>query len=187
MTLEAVINLIDKFAKEFPIIVTKSDLGLTYLNNPIPMLTITNPNSTEPKQSLLFTGAHHARELSSISMGMYLLLQTMYNAYHNNTETWALLNATEIHFVPIVNLDGFKYIDEMYRANEGDLRYIRKNRNDGRNKGEPRACLNGADDQLGVDLNRNYDFMWGSSDQGSSPDVCGEDYRGAAPFSEPET
>ena len=40
----------------------------------------------------------------------------------------------------------------------------------------------------GVDLNRNFGFKWGYARQeGSSAQGCAEEYRGAAPFSEPET
>ena len=46
------------------------------------------------------------------------------------------------------------------------------------------TCNGGVD---GVDLNRNYSFMWGLDNQGSSPDGCDETYRGTGPFSEPET
>lgn len=40
---------------------------------------------------------------------------------------------------------------------------------------------------MGVDLNRNYDFKFGSNNVGSNPNPCAEDYRGPYPFSEPET
>ena len=43
------------------------------------------------------------------------------------------------------------------------------------------------DIDYGVDLNRNYPFKFGVDDVGSSNSECEEDYRGAAPFSEPET
>jgi carboxypeptidase T len=36
-----------------------------------------------------------------------------------------------LYFVPVVNVDGFKYISEEY-GRTGQLKYIRKNRNDGR-------------------------------------------------------
>ncbi len=39
----------------------------------------------------------------------------------------------------------------------------------------------------GVDLNRNYGYMWGCDDTGSSPDSTGETFRGPSAFSEPET
>ncbi len=55
---------------------------------------------------------------------------------------------------------------------------IRKNRN----IDDTCSIYNG-----GVDLNRNYDFKFGSDDLGSSSDPCEEDYRGEFAFSEPET
>ena len=39
----------------------------------------------------------------------------------------------------------------------------------------------------GVDLNRNYGFAWGNSNKGSSVNPCSDAYRGAGPWSEPET
>jgi carboxypeptidase T len=39
----------------------------------------------------------------------------------------------------------------------------------------------------GVDPNRNYGYMWGYDDIGSSPDPESYVYRGPGPFSEPET
>ena len=39
----------------------------------------------------------------------------------------------------------------------------------------------------GIDLNRNYSYMWGYDNEGSSGDGCNETYRGSSPFSEPET
>lgn len=41
-------------------------------------------------------------------------------------------------------------------------------------------------DTMGVDLNRNYDYKFSYDTKGSSTNPCGEDYRGTAPFSEPE-
>lgn len=40
---------------------------------------------------------------------------------------------------------------------------------------------------MGVDLARNYDYKWGYNDQGSSPNICSNTYRGPSAFSEPET
>ena len=41
--------------------------------------------------------------------------------------------------------------------------------------------------EIGVDLNRNYDFSFAYDDIGSSPSQCDEAYRGEFAFSEPET
>lgn len=43
------------------------------------------------------------------------------------------------------------------------------------------------DYQAGVDLNRNYGYKFAYDAQGSSNNECSEIFRGAHPFSEPET
>ncbi len=42
------------------------------------------------------------------------------------------------------------------------------------------------DGTFGVDLNRNYGYMWGINNSGSSPYPSDETYRGTEAFSEPE-
>ena len=39
----------------------------------------------------------------------------------------------------------------------------------------------------GVDLNRNFGYMFGLDNFGSNDDPCKDDYRGSYAFSEPET
>jgi len=68
----------------------------------------------------------------------------------------------------LVNPDGLEYTIHVYR-------YWRKNRRDNK------------DGTYGVDLNRNYGYKWGTSNNGSSPDPTSEIYRGLQAFSEPET
>ena len=69
---------------------------------------------------------------------------------------------TELWLVPVANPDGYQH------AWSSD-RYWRKNRRGGH----------------GVDLNRNFDLAWGGA--GSSGSKRSDTYRGATPFSEPET
>ena len=141
------------------------------------------PAKERATKGVMFTGAHHARELTSIQMNVYLILKTVYLHETNHTETLRLFKYSALYFIPFVNIDGVKYISEQFNKT-GQLRYIRKNRNDGKNDGY-QACKD--DDYFGVDLNRNYDYSFASSDIGSSGDPCGEDYRGPHAFSEPET
>ena len=59
-------------------------------------------------------------------------------------------------------------------------------------KNNLRSCGRGArpGPHDGVDLNRNFGHKWGYAKQhgqGSSSQGCAEEYRGARPFSEPET
>ncbi len=77
-----------------------------------------------------------------------------------------------MYFIPVVNPDGYVY-NQSTNPNGGGM--WRKNR---RITGTP-----GCD---GIDLNRNYGYMWGYDNSGSSPDPCDETYRGTAAFSEPE-
>lgn len=116
-------------------------------------------------------------------MNMYLILKTVYGYFNKEISEMTLLNSAILHFIPIVNVDGFKHISELYQS-KGGLTMIRKNRNDGSKQGYS-PCYD--DENLGVDLNRNYDYSFGSSDIGSSKDPCAEDYRGPFAFSEPET
>ena len=81
--------------------------------------------------------------------------------------------------MPIVNVDSFSYISQNIGAhNWNKIKYLRKNR-----RIDPRCNFyNG-----GVDLNRNYGYKFAYDDKGSSNNPCSGDYRGSAPFSEPET
>ncbi len=81
----------------------------------------------------------------------------------------------------MINVDGFHEISEVYRST-GRLEQRRKNFRD-----DEMICTAGNYRSPGVDLNRNYAYKWGMSSSGSSADPCEEDYRGAKPFSEPET
>lgn len=80
---------------------------------------------------------------------------------------------------PQVNPDGWAW-NEAVRPRGGGM----KRKNGLRSCG--RGVRPGPSD--GVDLNRNFGFKWGyTKQQGSSAQGCAEEYRGAAPFSEPET
>ena len=116
-------------------------------------------------------------------MTLYYLLRTVYGYYIKDSATLTMIDTTTLYFIPVVNVDGFKYICEQFMTT-GYLRFIRKNRNDGK-KNNYTPCSE--DDFLGVDLNRNYDFKFALSNIGSSDNVCAEDYRGPSAFSEPET
>src|SRR5690606_34974590 len=102
---------------------------------------------------------------------------TMYHAvrfvegYGSDPEITGLLSKIDVVVAPVVNPDGFVYSWEHER-------FWRKNRRD-----------NG-DGTFGVDLNRNWGHMWGTSlphASGGSSRTRSEVYWGTGPFSEPET
>jgi len=124
-------------------------------------------NADEDEAEILFLGCHHAREWISVEVPL-LLARNLASGYAADSEIRRLLDNAEIWIVPLVNPDGLEYSIHVYR-------YWRKNRRDNGNG------------SFGVDPNRNYSFMWGIDNLGSSPDPFSLTYRGSGPFSEPET
>ncbi len=125
------------------------------------------PDRDEREAGVLFLGCHHAREWISVEVPLLLARYLAENA-ETDAGVRDLVGRSEIWIIPLVNPDGLEYSIDVYR-------YWRKNR---------RA---NADGSFGVDLNRNYGFMWGVDDAGSSPSPLSETYRGPSAFSEPET
>jgi len=124
---------------------------------------------TEPEA--LVVGCHHARELMSVELPLYLMRRLL-DGYGTDPVLTSLVNERQIWIVPIVNPDGYVYVQNN-SGGQSDS-WWRKNRR-----------VNG-DGSIGVDLNRNYSFNWGYDDVGSSPNPSAETYRGTASFSEPE-
>lgn len=94
--------------------------------------------------------------------------------YNTNADVTWILQHTEIHLIYYVNPDGRKIAEEIPSA------YWRKNTNPGNSKD---GC---SEASYGVDVNRNFDFMWGDQD-GASDDPCDDTYFGTSPNSESET
>ncbi len=114
---------------------------------------------------IVVNGLQHAREWVSASSASYLA-ERLADGYGVDPEATAILDGWRVLIVPVVNPDG-------YRHTWTTDRLWRKNRRD-----------NG-DGTYGVDLNRNWDAGWGGP--GSSSWTSSVNYRGPAPFSEPET
>ncbi len=145
---------------------------LTYDGNPLLWVKISdNPEIDENEPKVLFTALHHAREPISLTQMVYFMWYILEN-YGKNKEISALINRSELFFVPIVNPDGYKY-NELTNPQGGGL--WRKNLS-------PNFDLN-----PGTDLNRNYGYNWSYDDLGSSPFTDSDVFRGASSFSEVET
>ncbi|MCK5397377.1 MAG: hypothetical protein KAJ33_03930 [Thermoplasmata archaeon] len=148
-----------------------------------------NPHlEEEDEPEVYFNGAHHAREWMTIEVNLYILNYLTDN-YGTNSTITDIVDNRQIWIVPCVNPDG--------RAQDGSLdgddptahsigdawnsTYWgwRKNMRD---NNEDSTFQNWYD---GVDLNRNYGYLWGAS--GASSDPRYDIYGGEYPFSEPET
>lgn len=61
---------------------------------------------------MLFNGAHHPREAVSIQMTFYILFKMLHGYRHGQQFETSILESTTLYFIPMVNVDGVKYIDD---------------------------------------------------------------------------
>ncbi|XP_013778480.2 carboxypeptidase B-like [Limulus polyphemus] len=122
------------------------------------------------KQAVWIDAGIHAREWAAPATALYLI-HYLVNGYGIDEKVTKLINTYDWYIFPVVNPDGYKY------TWNGD-RMWRKNRSLPPQRGELRNCL-------GVDINRNFDAMFGG--KGTTDDICSDIYRGESAFSEPET
>ena len=173
-TFEEVVEKIDEFHLNYPNIVSeKVSIGTTLEGRNIWSFRVTNLldySGNEPE--VLYTGIHHAREPMSMMNLIYFIMHLTEN-YGIDEQVTHLVDNRDMWFVPVVNPDGYVY-NQTTEPNGGGMHRKNKRSN---------GC-GGYD--TGVDLNRNYPFLWGYDDSGSDPNPCGQTYRGSAPQSEPE-
>jgi len=133
-------------------------------------LRLTNRSLGGHKPALLVTGSTHAREYTTPEL-VTRFAELLVERYGVDPDVTWLLDHHRIDLILVQNPDGRK------RAETGLL--WRKN-------ADNFACAN--TNSRGIDLNRNFDFMWGNSVcSGSSSNECSEVYHGASAGSEPET
>jgi hypothetical protein len=163
-----------------------------------------NSAATGSKPVFLMMGLHHAREWPSGEMAMEFAYDLVRN--HGSDERITdLLRQARVIVVPVVNPDGFNQsvtqgmlLDLREVDNGGTVAilgtpgnaYKRKNCRvaDGADSTPPGGCDAAASPGgygIGIDLNRNYGGFWGGP--GASDLFPDPTYRGAGPFSEPET
>ncbi|UCC78828.1 MAG: immune inhibitor A [Candidatus Zixiibacteriota bacterium] len=168
-TLDEAIAYMDSLHSEYPLLMTARDsVGYTIEGRALWMVKISdNPNIDEDEPEIFINALIHAREPIGLESCLRYMSYLCDN-YGVDPYVTDLVDNREIFFVPVVNPDGYEY-NRITFPNGGGMH--RKNRNPSGN----------------VDLNRNWGYMWGYDDIGSSPDPDDPTYRGTAPFSEPET
>ncbi|MCR9243932.1 MAG: M14 family zinc carboxypeptidase [bacterium] len=162
---------IDALVAAYPTLAAKVNLStlpggsLTHENRPIWALKVSdNATVDEDEPAIVIASLHHARELNTGVVVIGGMQRTLAN-YATDPAVQAAVDEHEIYFVPLVNPDGVHHVWNVYD-------FWRKNR---RNNGS----------NYGVDLNRNFPFLWGGC--GSSTNTNSNIYRGPSPGSEPET
>lgn len=172
-TLAQMEAFLDSFHANYPDLITaKVSLGKSIEGRDVWMVKISdNADTDEPEPEVYYDALHHARE--PLGMGaMIQFMDELLSGYGTDPEATYIVDNRELYFVPCVNPDGYEF---NFQTNPGGGGLWRKNR---RNHG-------GGD--FGVDLNRNYATYWHAPNGGNSTDITSSIYRGAAPFSEPET
>ncbi|KAF4636386.1 hypothetical protein G7Y89_g1694 [Cudoniella acicularis] len=144
---------------------------------------------------IFFTAQIHAQERGAADNLLYFISDLLYAREHGTGLTYGprtythkdvlKVLSTGIVFIPLVNPDGFEWDVQNNVC-------WRKNRN-------PVSSIPGNPRSIGVDLNRNYDFLWDFPNKFShevqktnplalaSNDPASPAFHGLSPFSEPET
>jgi len=162
-TYDELIAYYQQLQTSFPHLLNMKVIGQSTLGNDMHAITVTA--SASPQQRFYFQCQIHAREWISGITCAYVLTYFLEN-YGRDDAVTRILTESELHLVPFVNPDGFKYT-------WSDDRMWRKNRNP--NSGS--SCI-------GTDLNRNYNDHWAGG--GSSTNPCSDTYMGTAAASEIE-
>jgi murein tripeptide amidase MpaA len=131
-----------------------------------------NVHINEDEPNIYYAGGIHAREPISVEVTMNLLNYLVSNyATVDSIANW--INNTQIWFVPLINPDGHKLVID------GTHTMHRKNMRDNNENNLPDFST---DD--GVDLNRNFGYVWGSN--GTSNYTWSNIYNGEHAWSESE-
>lgn len=142
-----------------------------------------NPAQNEDEPNVYFAGGIHAREPISIEVTMHILdyLITEYNAGNQQVIDW--INSTQIWFFPLMNPDGYKIVYE--QSNTMHRKNLRDNNLDGLPSFLSSSGNSGTASTVdGVDLNRNWGYVWGPN--GTSQNTSSSLYNGPHAWSEIE-
>lgn len=164
----------DQMRADYPHLITqKESIGSTWEERPIWVMRITAADDPESVPEVLYTGLHHAREPQSAAGVLYFMYYLL-EGYESDPEVTALLENRAFYFIPILNPDGYRR-NQQTHPNGGGM--WRKNRRPNAGSGS-----------FGVDLNRNYGYMWDCNGAPyTSCNPSSDTYAGPHAFSELET
>ncbi|MPZ64079.1 MAG: zinc carboxypeptidase [Pseudonocardiaceae bacterium] len=162
-TYDELLAELDSLAAAHPDRVAASSYGESFEGRELPLVKVSdNVAVDEAEPEVLFTCNQHAREHLTAEMCLRIVERLAADPQ--------LVDDREVWVMPMTNPDGAEH-----DIASGAFALWRKNRQP--NEGTP---------EVGTDLNRNWGTEWGCCD-GSSGDPGNDTYRGAAPFSAPET
>ncbi len=189
MTADEVESALINLQTLHPDLVTLIELPNRSWENRVSRAVHVRAGTNTNRVGILFTGGMHAREWGGSDICITFLINLI-NAYRANSaltyggksfvasKVRTILENVDLFVFPDVNPDGKNY-SQTYNPSSGQPQdfWWRKNRN-------PNTAVSPS--TPGVDLNRNFNFLW-SSGIGTSSSPSSGTYKGASAFSEPET
>ncbi|UGB37203.1 M14 family zinc carboxypeptidase [Frateuria soli] len=177
-TVEETYATMDQLAQAHPSLAEVVDIGPSWLENAVPgtghrmrALELGNRAAgSASKPAMVVVASIHAREYTPAEL-LTRFAEGLVNGYGTDPEATWLLDNFRFHLVMQGNPDG------RVKAESG-LSW-RKNVDD--TNGNCSAT------SYGVDLNRNFPFLWHGAPGGSTGDACAGSYRGPSSLSEAES
>ncbi|XP_038218734.1 carboxypeptidase B-like [Zerene cesonia] len=161
LTYREVDQFLENLARSYPNTVTLETAGRSFERRPIKYVKISSSGFQDRQKPVIFVQSLlHAREWVTLPASLYAIQKLVIDVTEQD-----LVDKIDWIILPVANPDG-------YVASHRGERFWRKNRATGYSL----FCR-------GVDLNRNFDFMWGNA---SSNFGCSEVFHGRRAFSEPE-
>jgi murein tripeptide amidase MpaA len=164
---DEIVEWMQALQEEHSDVLTFVDVGRSYENRTIHGLVLHAPegkkggmNSTA-KPKMVIDGSIHGQEKIGSTSAQYAMDRLIREYAAGVVETVALVDATEVHFIPVFNVDGWEANTRKSRMPTSDPRCI------------------------GTDMNRNSPVGFGQQ-PGSSSDPCSGNFDGGAPFSNVE-
>lgn len=180
MTADEVEDALKNMSKQHPNLMTLIELPNPTWEDRVSHAVRLGAAENLDRPGVLFTGSMHAREWGGSDICVSFLINLI-NAYINGVplqyggkvfatqQVRTILEKIHVFVFPDVNPDGKNYSQTVYPM-------WRKNRN-------PNIEVN--PQNPGVDLNRNFHFLWDSG-IGTSANPASSVYKGSHPLSEPE-
>ncbi|XP_045776148.1 zinc carboxypeptidase-like [Maniola jurtina] len=171
--LDEIHTWLNELEKMYPDIVTAITIGRSNEGRNITGVIIDFKAGARGNNSLtgMIEGGIHAREWISPATVTWIIKEFLTS---KDPDVRFMAETFVWHIFPVINPDGYSYTFT-------DNRMWRKNRNLLYNPN----CTGNWDLGNGIDLNRNFDFLWNTIGASSNP--CDETYAGPSPASEPET
>uniref|UniRef100_A0AAY4CB64 Peptidase M14 domain-containing protein n=1 Tax=Denticeps clupeoides TaxID=299321 RepID=A0AAY4CB64_9TELE len=159
----SIYNWMDSLVTEYPNLVSKEHIGLTYENHAMYVLKFSTGGSSRP--AIWIDAGIHAREWVSSATAVWTANKIATDYGHDSSLT-SLLNKMDIYLMIVTNPDGYVYThtsDRMWRKTRS---------------------VNPGSMCRGVDPNRNWDAGFGGPGASSNP--CSDSYHGPYAHSEVE-